>query len=73
MPYETLPINDVWYFTYDEENKNKPVALNCDEAKVMDMDWAPDYLIAMFYRLLELEEAVGDWEAGDTYGVWSPL
>ena len=72
---EVLQVDDKWSISYDPDNNNRPLKLFRYEEEVLSVDMhnQKNYVLAMFYRLLELEEAVGDWEAGDTYGVWSPL
>ena len=52
-----LKVDDKWSISYDPENNDRPIKLfrYGEDAGYVDMHNQKNYVLAMFYRILELE------------------
>ena len=57
VPFMELKVDEKWSISYDPDNNDRPLKLfRYGEYAGVDMHNQKNYVLAMFYRILELEE-----------------
>jgi SHS2 domain-containing protein len=63
-----LKVDDKWSISYDTNNNDRPLRLfRYGENAHVDMHNEKNYVLAMFYRILELEEGNDKYETLKLY------
>lgn len=63
---KTLKIDDKFSIVYDDENNDRPLYVERHGSRHQNMDVnMPNWIIAMFYALLETEQRYEDANAGN--------